>query len=915
MRVSTIHGTLQKSHFEQSKEKLAMARNITVLLIFALFGCCVSVMYIASTFDKFYHPERVSFPFHTPSSPRQTPATHMKQKQKNYLNQYRLVHQEAMADPKQDLMSDFSVYHNNDETKGERSVTVDEARRDRREIESRRMQDGGKKKEGANEIALSLLGLDSRSAVAQSVTEEGHSLGSLIRESTMRKSTLARELPHHVVAWRSHRQESITKGVRELSSQSKTTLPTSRLADKLRWRKGENSAGAAVFRDPSQGTTALDDGDDNERVRVTDGLRALDTNDAFSVLDALEARGGQKNLRRLGKLVATVSQNSYTTTATVEKREVEREDSDSDISDIAPVFDVLRVVKGGNVGAEIITTPTPQGSRRMSYVPDSVEGDHGKEADNAIFTRPHDPFKSRTSFYTGGVMEQMKGADKVMDAVLSKPFVSGTASGTTKEKEDREDFEGHAAPRRDRLVKTPAALNVKDESESGTAIEAESFNVPTFRNVERSVTSSHFAGGETDNGKTVISVVSAVEKSAGASSVPGALASIGKNAGILPAIGQRMTFRAPWIAYQSAKLETRHAAKASRRIKRTGERTFPAKKQILRRSRRGHSWRGMRDGYWRSEERYRHVIKYANAYQLNGTVVLVVTGRGAYDVILNWCISMQRLGLSNYFLVALDDEAQDFFQQRNAPVVQLPTLKARHELSKSDVWIERTFVAYMILKTGINVLVTDADAVMMKSPFNNALSLFDDRRIDIVSSPSNFPNPRRGELPRECQATTEGHTEWRHQPCMGWVFFRSNRRVIAFFDELFLTEVLQYRDDQIGFNCAIRRAGANWKERRGWTVWKAMVSVSKRPRVWFAVLPAANYVRNCTEFGEDRRKGYGIFGFDAEKVEMYHCKGYNKKKNGENNGFWFTRRDWKRHAYEGNVSFAALLGSVSVRGA
>lgn len=450
-------------------------------------------------------------------------------------------------------------------------------------------------------------------------------------------------------------------------------------------------------------------------------------------------------------------------------------------------------------------------------------------------------------------------------------------------------------------------------SKNGTeeGIVGKGFTMATLQQVQRAVSAPN-ADGRIKKVETVNSALSAFNGVARISVVPGASGSTGGRTNLSPAAVLQKAFLASGGLQTPTSLKSGHIARVKRRTRRTNKRTGSVSQQTQSHSRRRCGCGDFCDRYWRSEECYRQVIEFAQTYQQNNTVVIVVTTGGSYSVIINWCISMQRLDLSNYFLVALDDDAQHFFQQRNAPVVQLPKLRRGYKVSRSDVWIERILVVYMILKAGINVLVTDADAVMMKSPFGSVASLFHDDTMDIISSPSNFPNPRKGELPGECAAAAAtGGIEWRHQPCMGWTFFRSRRRVITFFDELFLQDVLLYRDDQIGFNCAIRRAGTVWREERRWTMWKAMVSTSKRPRMWLAMLPAAIYVRNCTESEDGRRKGYGISGFDSKKVEMYHCKGSSKRKNAENNGFWFLRRDWARHMYGGNVSFTKLLRSVS----
>lgn len=311
---------------------------------------------------------------------------------------------------------------------------------------------------------------------------------------------------------------------------------------------------------------------------------------------------------------------------------------------------------------------------------------------------------------------------------------------------------------------------------------------------------------------------------------------------------------------------------------------------------------------------YWDVVENARKYQVNGTVFMVVVGIGGYDVILNWCVSMKRLNLENYFLVAVTNDAYNFFLDKGAPIAKGPRMKLGGARDKGDVWVERTFAAHMILRAGINVVISDADAVMMKSPFGNAMSMFDNESIDIISTPSNFPNPSNDEIPEDCPRPPIGYMEWRHRPCMGWILFRSNNRVMKFFTKNLLPDVVKYRDDQIGFNCAIRKGGALWRDGDKWSTRKAMITDIPKAGLRMVVLPGANYLRNCSSIEAEKRNGYGIWKFNAEDVEMYHCKGHAKKDSAENNGFWFLRDDWERMEVMVGNPFSYYLTMIMKRG-
>lgn len=314
------------------------------------------------------------------------------------------------------------------------------------------------------------------------------------------------------------------------------------------------------------------------------------------------------------------------------------------------------------------------------------------------------------------------------------------------------------------------------------------------------------------------------------------------------------------------------------------------------------------DGTWRSKSCYEDIVTIAKKRQKSGTIVLAVATEGNYAVALNWCVSLLRLGVDNFMIVALDDESYKFFDNMRAPIARLAAQKIISE--KKDIWIRRSLITYMILRSGINVLVSDFDAVSVKSPFKSRLFSFDDPSVDIITTPSNFPNPNKNELPIECPSPNEwwSSMEWVHQPCMGWTFFRSTDRMLMFYEDRLLYDVIKFRDDQIGFNCAIRRAGAVWREPRDGEKWRGMLTFMSSPKLTILVLPASRYVRNCTAYDHSKVREQG----DTKNVELFHCKGYEKEESAKSNGFWFLRYDWNR-VDQKQADFRDYLGEISAR--
>lgn len=137
--------------------------------------------------------------------------------------------------------------------------------------------------------------------------------------------------------------------------------------------------------------------------------------------------------------------------------------------------------------------------------------------------------------------------------------------------------------------------------------------------------------------------------------------------------------------------------------------------------------------------------------------------------------------------------------------------------------------------------------------------------------------------------------------------------MVQLFEKFVLRDVVKYRDDQVAFNCAVRRVGATWQE-QNWTAHSSMQTVTTSPKLKILMLPAALYVRNCTRFASERERKYGISAFDESLVQLYHCKGNRKRENALNNGYWFLKDKWESLVSQHAGTFASFLEAVKGRG-
>ena len=108
----------------------------------------------------------------------------------------------------------------------------------------------------------------------------------------------------------------------------------------------------------------------------------------------------------------------------------------------------------------------------------------------------------------------------------------------------------------------------------------------------------------------------------------------------------------------------------------------------------------------------------------NNVVIVIPVNMGYIQFALNLICSLRRLKISNYVLLAMDKGVLSELRKRKLPVYVDPDLP--FVTAKSAEWAEANFHKLVctklvpvtnLLKSGINVLLTDADIVWRRDPF------------------------------------------------------------------------------------------------------------------------------------------------------------------------------------------------------
>ena len=165
-------------------------------------------------------------------------------------------------------------------------------------------------------------------------------------------------------------------------------------------------------------------------------------------------------------------------------------------------------------------------------------------------------------------------------------------------------------------------------------------------------------------------------------------------------------------------------------------------------------------------------------YAKNELLVVSFCNRLYKRVALNWVAYLKRLGITNYLIVSLDSETKNFLDENN---INTKLMEGHIPRRAGKGWKWRLQQTYDFLKSGTNIIHSDLDAVWLKNP----LHLLDEES-DIIASVD------RGGFP------SETFKRWKFTMCMGWMFYRSNSKVLGILEDILSNK--RNFDDQLEFN-------------------------------------------------------------------------------------------------------------------
>lgn len=172
----------------------------------------------------------------------------------------------------------------------------------------------------------------------------------------------------------------------------------------------------------------------------------------------------------------------------------------------------------------------------------------------------------------------------------------------------------------------------------------------------------------------------------------------------------------------------------------------------------------------------------------NNTVILTFADHRYTEVLLNWLIGLNRLGITNYIVVSLDEEIHGFLSERGFPSFLSPW-----EGTLSDLWALRVKIFHTLCAHEIDFIHSDTDAIWLTNPIPEYFNAADHH---IISSSGTVWPPD--------VVKTQGFVF-----CCGLFYMKGCAQTLALMEEI-CSDVAVSGDDQVSFNKAIQRRQIIW---------------------------------------------------------------------------------------------------------
>ncbi|WP_158810452.1 putative nucleotide-diphospho-sugar transferase [Beijerinckia sp. L45] len=195
------------------------------------------------------------------------------------------------------------------------------------------------------------------------------------------------------------------------------------------------------------------------------------------------------------------------------------------------------------------------------------------------------------------------------------------------------------------------------------------------------------------------------------------------------------------------------------------------------------------------------LARLARAIQIDNQVIVTVVSIEYINVGINWILAMKRVGKSNFIVIAGDELAMESLLKYEITCVVLKNNNDYDSFGDINVFsgfsakglgltTHKFPVVRFLVECGYDVIFSDADAFWLLDP-------------SPYLADTDIAFQRIARYPRPIVAT------WGFAVCTGFLFFRSNEKVIQLLNQCIIEHQSVY-SDQAAMNLALLEFDADW---------------------------------------------------------------------------------------------------------
>ncbi|KAJ7519382.1 hypothetical protein O6H91_20G036000 [Diphasiastrum complanatum] len=164
--------------------------------------------------------------------------------------------------------------------------------------------------------------------------------------------------------------------------------------------------------------------------------------------------------------------------------------------------------------------------------------------------------------------------------------------------------------------------------------------------------------------------------------------------------------------------------------------------------------------------------KLLSKIAINKEVIVAISNNMVQAMLKLWFESIQRAGITNYLVVALDDDIAQFCKEHSVPVYRRDAVISKAQTGTGDNHAISGLKFHLLrefLVLGYSVLLSDVDVLYLQNPFHHLY-----RDCDVESMSDGFNN-----------VTAYGFDDVSDDPSMGWARYAHTIHIWVFNSGLF----------------------------------------------------------------------------------------------------------------------------------